>query len=86
MEQHTIGPFRLEEELGKGGMGIVYRAIYTKTGQQVALKVLPEAMSSNEKLVARFEREMSILKKLKHRHIVPYYGGWKYKGQHFYAM
>ncbi len=81
-----IGPFRLEEELGAGGMGVVYRATYTKTGQQVALKVLPDSLSQNEKLVARFEREMAILQKLHHPNIVPYYGGWKYKGKHFYAM
>ena len=86
MEKQMIGPFRLEKELGAGGMGIVYLATYVKTKQQVALKVLPPALSANDKLVARFEREMEILKRLKHPNVVPYYGGWKHAGQHFYAM
>ena len=81
-----IGPFLIERKLGVGGMGIVYKATYTKNGADVALKVLPFVLTSNEKLVQRFEREMAILKKLKHPRIVQFYGGGSQDSQHFYAM
>ena len=81
-----IGPFLIEKKLGVGGMGIVYRANYTKNGAEVAVKVLPLALTANKKLVDRFNREMAILKKLKHPRIVQFYGGGEQDGQHFYAM
>ncbi|MBC7821516.1 MAG: serine/threonine protein kinase [Planctomycetaceae bacterium] len=81
-----IGPFLIEKKLGVGGMGIVYKATYTKNGADVALKVLPLVLTANKKLVERFDREMAILKKLKHPRIVQFYGGGEQDGQHFYAM
>ncbi len=84
--KRMIGPFLLDKKLGVGGMGIVYRATYMKNGADVALKVLPLTLSANKQLVARFEREMSILKKLKHPRIVQFYGGGSHDGQHYYAM
>jgi serine/threonine-protein kinase len=81
-----LGPFMVEKKLGVGGMGIVYKATYTKNGAEVALKVLPLVLTANQKLVDRFEREMAILKKLKHPRIVQFYGGGSQNGQHFYAM
>ena len=84
--QRRFGPFKIEEQLGAGGMGSVYRAIYRKNGRQVALKLLSPGLEVNEKAVARFEREMAILEKLKHRNIVKYYGGGVHNGQYFYAM
>ena len=81
-----IGPFLIEKKLGVGGMGIVYKANYTKNGAEVAVKVLPLSLTANKKLVDRFNREMAILKKLKHPRIVQFYGGGEQHGQHFYAM
>ncbi|MDE2462745.1 MAG: protein kinase, partial [Alphaproteobacteria bacterium] len=75
MAERQLGPFLLGQKLGGGGMGVVYRATYTKTGQTVALKLLSAELSSKPRLVARFERELEILKKLKHANIVPCYGG-----------
>lgn len=86
MAERQLGPFLIGEKLGVGGMGVVYRATYTKTGQIVALKLLPAEMSENPRLVARFERELEILKKLKHPNIVPCYGGGKLGAQRFFAM
>ncbi|MGQ0633309.1 MAG: serine/threonine-protein kinase [Planctomycetaceae bacterium] len=86
MAERQLGPFLINEKLGGGGMGVVYRAQYTKTGQIVALKLLPDELSSNPRLVARFERELEILKKLKHPNIVPCYGGGKLGNQRFFAM
>ena len=86
MTQRMIGPFEVGDRIGVGGMGIVYRATYTKNGAQVALKILSPDLSETESLQRRFEREVSILKKLQHPHIVRYYGGGKFGTQRFYAM
>lgn len=86
MAARKIGPFELGDRLGVGGMGIVYRAVYTKTGTPVAIKVLSPDLSDDAQLQARFEREIAILKKLQHPNIVKYYGGGKFGAQRFYAM
>ena len=86
MTKRMIGPFEVGSRIGIGGMGIVYRATYVKNGAQVALKILSPELSETESLQRRFEREVSILKKLQHPHIVRYYGGGKFGTQRFYAM
>ncbi|MDP1795878.1 MAG: serine/threonine-protein kinase [Planctomycetaceae bacterium] len=86
MAKRTIGPFELGDKLGVGGMGVVYRAIYTKTGIACAIKVLAPEVSDSPQVQQRFEREIAILKKLQHPHIVRYFGGGKVGNQRFYAM
>ena len=86
MTKRMIGPFEVGDRIGVGGMGIVYRATYTKNGARVALKVLAPDIADSESLQRRFEREISILKKLQHPNIVRYYGGGKFGTQRFYAM
>jgi eukaryotic-like serine/threonine-protein kinase len=81
-----IGPFQLEEKLGVGGMGVVYKATYLKTGQKVALKMLAPDLTADPKVAKRFEREMDILQKLKHPNIIRYYGGSTTGNQRWYAM
>jgi len=81
-----VGPFQLEQKLGVGGMGMVYRATYLKTGQQVAVKMLAPDLTADPKVAKRFEREMEILQKLKHPHIIRYYGGSTTGAQRWYAM
>jgi eukaryotic-like serine/threonine-protein kinase len=84
--KRRVGPFELERKLGVGGMGVVYLATYLKNGQRMAVKVLAPEMSGDGRLLKRFLREIDILKRLRHPHIVRYYGGGKDKTQHFYAM
>jgi serine/threonine-protein kinase len=84
--KRVLGPFELGDKLGVGGMGVVYRATYLKTGQQVAVKVLAPDLTADPKIAKRFEREMDILKKLKDPHIIQYYGGSVSGHQRFYAM
>ncbi len=81
-----LGPFDIEQQLGVGGMGVVYLATYRDTGQRVALKVLSPALSADKKLISRFEREIEILKKLEHPNIVRYFGGGRVGDQPYYAM
>ena len=84
--KRTMGPFEIGERLGVGGMGVVYHATYTENGREVALKVLSPALSGNAQVAARFEREMAILKRLRHPNIVQYFGGGRSGGQQFFAM
>ena len=63
--QHLLH-YRLIEKIGEGGMGAVYRAEDTKLGREVALKVLPPAVSGSPDRLSRFEREARSLAALNH--------------------
>ena len=65
-----IPGYELLEELGRGAMGVVYRAMQKSTGQECAVKVLTPAQISGEKSLQLFLREVNILSQLKHRRIV----------------
>jgi serine/threonine protein kinase/tetratricopeptide (TPR) repeat protein len=69
-----IGPYELVEPLGKGGMGEVYRARDSKLKRDVAIKVLPEAFTTDAERVARFQREAEVLASLNHPNIAAIYG------------
>ncbi len=81
-----LGPFRIEQELGSGAMGTVFKATYTETGQPVAIKVIAFGLVGNETALARFEREAEILKQLNHPHIVRLYATGRYRKTPFFAM
>src|SRR5438034_11500227 len=85
-EGKQLGPFFVEKEIGSGAMGTVYRAIYTKTKQRVAIKVVSLDLQKNPKALARFERETLILKRLDHPNIVKLYTSGHVGNRPFYAM
>ncbi len=60
--------------LGKGGMGVVYRATDTKLGREVALKVLPPVFANDADRMARFKRKAHVLASLNHPNIASIYG------------
>ncbi|HET6463244.1 MAG TPA: protein kinase [Candidatus Krumholzibacteria bacterium] len=64
-----LGPYEILSPLGAGGMGEVYRARDTRLGRDVAIKVLPQHLSSNPEVRARFEREAKTVSSLNHPHI-----------------
>lgn len=69
----TIGPFTLQDRLGAGGMGEVYRAVDTRLGRAVALKLLPEEVCAHPKRRARFLREARAAAATTHRSIATIY-------------
>ena len=69
-----IGGYEITSVIGAGGMGEVYRAVDTKLGRAVALKVLSETFTGDAERLARFEREAKTLAALNHPHIAHVYG------------
>ena len=70
----TLGPYSVAAQIGAGGMGEVYQARDTKLDRDVALKVLPEAFTSDPDRLARFEREAKVLASLNRPNIASIYG------------
>src|SRR5262245_31404561 len=75
-----LGAFEIVGLLGEGGMGRVYRARDTRLGRDVAIKVLPAAVSGDRERLARFEREARLLATLNHANIASIYGQDVYDG------
>ncbi|MHC4387815.1 MAG: protein kinase domain-containing protein [Planctomycetota bacterium] len=68
-----IGPFRIEHELGRGAVGVVYLAHDTKLDRSVAIKSLPLEVKDNPKALSRFTREARVLASLNHPNIATIY-------------
>ena len=82
----TLGNFALEAQIGKGGMGEVYRAKDQKLGRDVAIKVLPEEFAKDADRVARFQREAKLLASLNHPNIAAIHGLEESDGTHFLVL
>ncbi len=81
-----LGVWRLEREVGRGGMGIVYAAFDTVLGRRVALKLLPSIAAMELKKLARFEHEAQVVARLSHPNIVPLYSVGCEQNLHFLVM
>lgn len=90
MKIEKLGPYRIERQIGKGGMGAVYTATYEGTGAgagtRVAIKALAPQLAMEDGFRERFEAEIESLKKLRHEGIVRLYGYGEQDGNLFYSM
>jgi len=78
--------YRIVGLLGKGGMGEVYRADDLKLGQAVALKFLPEHLTTDGAALARFHREVRVARQVSHKNVCRVYDIGEVDGRHFLSM
>lgn len=81
-----VGPFQIVGTLGQGGMGTVYKAVHTETGQAVALKLLSRSVRSTEETVQRFQRESQIAASINHPRSTFVYQAGQHQGQFYITM
>ena len=81
-----LGDFEVIGELGRGGMGTVFRARQLSLGREVALKVLPDYAHRGRLAIQRFRTEAKAAARLHHTNVVPVYAQGEYQGQFYYAM
>ncbi len=86
MRFEQLGPYRVGQKIGRGGMGTVYQAANVENGQPAAIKVLSPRLAVEEGFRERFETEIETLKKLKHPNIVRLFGFGEQAGHLYYAM
>lgn len=85
----TIGRYRVEAQIGKGGMALVYRAHDTLLEREVAMKVISDddvAPAALERMLVRFEREAKALARLDHPHIIKVFDYGRYEGTPYLVM
>src|SRR5215468_9777516 len=78
--------YRVEELIGRGGMGVVYRAYDLRLKRAVALKLVAPALARHERFRERFARESELVMSLEHPNVVPIYDAGDVDGRVYLAM
>jgi ABC-type branched-subunit amino acid transport system substrate-binding protein/tetratricopeptide (TPR) repeat protein len=81
-----FGDYRIEEEVGRGGMGVVHRAIDTRLDRPVALKLIAPELAEDPDFRERFLRESRVAAAIDHGNVLPIYEAGEHRGQVFLAM
>jgi serine/threonine-protein kinase len=81
-----LGSFQLEERIGAGAMGIVYRAAHVRNGKKAAVKIITTEAALRGNAFERFEREAEILQQFRHPNIVRFLAVGRSKGTSYFAM
>lgn len=82
----TVGDYKIVEEIGRGGFGVVYKGIHKLTEQEVAIKTIDMALTYDPKFKERFFAEAKIQAKLTHPNIVMMHNFFQFQGQYFIVM
>ncbi len=82
----NVGPYRIIEQLGQGGMATVYKAYHAGLDRYVAIKALHPAFKQDASFVGRFEREARIVAKLDHPNIIPIYDFSEHEGTSYIVI
>src|SRR5262249_42412770 len=72
-----IKGYKLEERIGAGGFGAVYRAYQSTIGREVAVKIILPSQANRPDFIRRFEAEAQLIARLEHPYIVPLYDYWR---------
>lgn len=82
----NVGPYRIIQQLGQGGMATVFKAYHAALDRYVALKVLHPAFTEDPNFLARFQREARVVARLEHPNIVPIYDYAEHEGRPYLVM
>ncbi len=82
----TLGPYRILEQIGVGGMATVYKAYQPNMERYVAIKILPHYLSQDKEFAKRFQREAHAIARLEHPHILPIFDYGEADGITYIAM
>lgn len=82
----VLAGFEILDELGRGGMGVVYRARHKRLGHEVALKMILAGTAADEKDRARFQLEAAAVARLKHAGIVRLHDFGEFEGRPFFSL
>ncbi|MHC4548206.1 MAG: protein kinase domain-containing protein [Planctomycetota bacterium] len=82
----TFDGYRVDEVIGRGGMGTVYKAHQLSLGRPVAIKILPQDLAEQEQFLERFHREADALSRLSHPNVVTVFDRGEIDGQPYLAM
>jgi len=80
------GRYRIIEELGKGGMGKVYKVHDTKINEKIALKLIKPEIAKDKKTIERFSNEMKLARRIRHKNICQMFDLGEEHGTHFITM